>query len=435
MHVLEFPRELQYFILAKLDGVALGHVQCVCRSWQEIVGHLESSFNIWLRCCLKEIPSYILVELTGMCRFIEQGEITADVCNRVGWEFWRDLYREYRRGELLTRWQETSMEITIPFMYGKATSIDLGERYLVSGHSTGNVLVWENLRETDALTMGLVHKHHQHVSCVRVLASERSWTDLGAAQVEDACPCVASSSRDCVINVSTIRGTDTHHIAHFSQQVNNLSVCGEYFVAAAKSSVLHGQPVWRVASSRPLNLEQTDQLWGQRTSNVTAVAMTFGTVVSGDVMGNLLMWDSGVDELKGREPEVIHKFSSSVKQICLQGERLVCLLDDGSLWVRRDTKFTQWLADDLFETYQGTAKCLSLRGTILAVATTMGGVFLYSIPDNKSWDMLEFKHPDSVVRTGKNTITSISLGDDGKSPVVAIAADDETITIIRWQPF
>ncbi|XP_046569091.1 uncharacterized protein LOC124277436 [Haliotis rubra] len=411
MHILEFPRELQYFILAKLDGVALGHVQCVCRSWQEIVGHLESSFNIWLRCCLKEIPSYILVQLTGMCRFIEQGEITADVCNRIGWEFWRDLYREYQRDKLLTQWRDTSMEITIPFMYGKATSIDLGEGYLVSGHTTGNVLVWENLKETDALTMGLVHKHHQHVSCVRVLASERSWKDLGTAQMEEACPCVASSSRDCVINVSTIRGTDTHHIAHFSQQVNHLSVCGEYFVAAAKSSVLHGQPVWRVSSSRPLNLEQTDQLWGQRTSNVTAVAMTFGTVVSGDVMGNLMMWDSGVDELSDREAG-----------------------NDGSLCVRRDSKFTQWLAEDLFETYQGTAKCLSLRGTILAVATTMGGVFLYSIPDNKSYETLEFKHPHSVVRTEKNTITSISLGDDGKSPVVAIAADDETITIIRWQP-
>ncbi len=143
MNILDFPGELQYFILAKLDGFALGRAKCVCRSWQKIIENLESRFNIWLRCCLKEIPANILSELTGMCRFMEQGEITAEVSGQVGWKYWSNVYREYRRSQLIEWWQQTSMEITIPFMYGKATSIDLGgnlfPKKIPGGKNTKNV--------------------------------------------------------------------------------------------------------------------------------------------------------------------------------------------------------------------------------------------------------------------------------------------------------
>jgi len=62
--------------------------------------------HFWLRCCLKEIAPYTLVELTQLMQLSGGRETTlvelaknwaASLESKLPWMFWREVYAEYFR--------------------------------------------------------------------------------------------------------------------------------------------------------------------------------------------------------------------------------------------------------------------------------------------------------------------------------------------------
>lgn len=109
------PEEMQAFILSKLDGNTAAIAKRVCKLWNELLTELETGLHFWLRCCLKEIPTATLVELTRLT-LLEGGiDITLyelaknweeSLSSKLPWMFWREVYAEYYRWCYLLRSQK-----------------------------------------------------------------------------------------------------------------------------------------------------------------------------------------------------------------------------------------------------------------------------------------------------------------------------------------
>ena len=76
------------------------------RIYRTFFSELETGLHFWLRCCLKEIPTATLVELTKLT--LLEGGIDITLCelaknwekslsSKLPWVFWREVYAEYYR--------------------------------------------------------------------------------------------------------------------------------------------------------------------------------------------------------------------------------------------------------------------------------------------------------------------------------------------------
>ena len=128
-HILQLPKELQYFILAKIDGISLCMARQTCSQWHDIVYDLESNFSVWLRCCIKEIPNEIFVRLAGTTDLHNINQIDSTFQNgfkKLHWLFWKQIYVEYVTFGKVGNWKIEKTEITLNNSnYGVSTALDL----------------------------------------------------------------------------------------------------------------------------------------------------------------------------------------------------------------------------------------------------------------------------------------------------------------------
>lgn len=98
MDICRLPEETQLLILSLLDGSSLVRTQRVCHLWRRLVKELETNKQIWLTCCLREIPLDVLIDLTGLSELTARRKagVYAKCCFLL-WQYWKSVYAEFYR--------------------------------------------------------------------------------------------------------------------------------------------------------------------------------------------------------------------------------------------------------------------------------------------------------------------------------------------------
>ncbi|OWF47643.1 uncharacterized protein LOC110454100 [Mizuhopecten yessoensis] len=429
--IMVLAKEIQVLILSKLDGLSLARVQKVCRLWYDIVDDFEKYFHVWLRCCLTEISICDLVEITGLLEIDESDDllVTADNLKKLPTIFWREVYAEYHRNDFIKNKARKMNKIEYPNCYGMVTALKLKDNVLFSGHEDGRVISWENIdgcvRNTTC---------HQHQRMVTDLAVTRADLTVNHLLLGINNTFVISSSKDSSLILNDITGGQSTKISYFSKQVNSVSCSGLTFVAAANCSFLQGHPVWDIDYHKELNarLRCRQDLAGQESTNILAVALQRNKVLASDDIGNLLLYKGTGQDQKSKQdqPIILSVFGAAVKSILFRDDKVVCLTDDGMLCVSLDLK--EFKQHSVYEAINVIPECIAWRVNILVIGAKTGKVFLYLVKGDSDLLHLDLSIPVAIYDTDSEHVNSVAIGDDGNGPVLAIATEHSFITLVRW---
>ena len=119
MSISDIPEELHMYILSRLDGASLYAVKKTCKMWACLVENLEKYFQIWLMCCLKEIPFFMLTEIMGYWQRTVDKKTLIKAYKEMPWIFWREIYAEYTRSCMI----ENTKTNVIDLYYNQAHSM------------------------------------------------------------------------------------------------------------------------------------------------------------------------------------------------------------------------------------------------------------------------------------------------------------------------
>lgn len=218
------PEEMQAFILSKLDGTTAAIAKRVCKLWNELITELETGLHFWLRCCLKEIPTATLVELTKLT--LLEGGIDITLCelaknwekslsSKLPWVFWREVYAEYYRCRYIVGGTEKKIDLYYFPLYGEVGCLHLQDGIIYSGHRNGNIMGWQNIE--DGVTCDLIYKHDRRVTSIAGLDTVTSTSALLYGENKNI---IVSSSKDTTLKVHNIDTEETETLRIYSKHVN-----------------------------------------------------------------------------------------------------------------------------------------------------------------------------------------------------------------------
>lgn len=439
------PQEIQAFILSKLDGKSAANAKKVNRLWNEIITGLETSLHFWLRCCLKELSPYILVELTRLLQ-LSAGrkstlvELSNDWNNslesKLPWMFWQEVYAEYCRSKYICRGKMTKVEFHFFPLDGEVSCLHEHDNIIYSGHKSGAVICWTN--NDGQLTSEVLYRHHRRVTCITGLDMVRTTADILNGEQSHR---IVSCSRDATLMVFDTETEQLSTIKHYTNQVNCVRCWGRHFVAAANRSMIQGQPLWKYDSQSDPSVSIEITLFSQSASNITAVAFWEDTILSGDELGNVFQWtrfaESPVKPRGTNQEEMTHltNLNSPIKELFLLSDRVVCFTGDGKLHIckSRSESEAEFVVHNIFSATLATPEYVTIRGSILAIGCRAGSVFLYHMPSDSAWDNLDLTKPDHTICTGHEHVNGIIIGDDGAGPFVVIATERHMITWVQFR--
>ncbi|ESO83843.1 hypothetical protein LOTGIDRAFT_236369 [Lottia gigantea] len=427
MEIQKLPKELQFYILSKCDGDSLINSGKVCTLWLEIIDVLEKSFHIWTGKCLNEIPRRYLVQLTGIPELLDKRNDS--YCKDVPWTFWKDVYFDYNRMSVVRDWIPERKVVMMPSQLNTCTALRSRDNILVSGHIDGNVVLWKD--EVEPGRFKLLTRHRSHVTAVDMLNTVESMKEVG--EWVDGYT-VVSVSRDSSIHVSNPLSDSVKNITLYRGSVNNLSCWGSKFVVAAESSILNGQPVWKVDHDKTVNV--LHELYGHEESCISAATCWNDQIISGDVIGNLYQWKLNSTTRQQCRPVIVAKFSESyTKQIYFDGYILLCLLGDGSIcWRVGNQKFQTTPNKTELEIFSATPTCLACRARLLVVGLNSGNVLVYYIATEESWLTFNPAVPTCRFRACSDSINCIDVCHDGNTPVIVVSSTNEGISRFTFRP-
>ncbi|KAJ8298160.1 hypothetical protein KUTeg_024691 [Tegillarca granosa] len=376
----QLPKEMLAFILSKLDGISLVKAQRVCKLWYDIIHSFERHFYIWLLTCLKEIPLNNIVELTEIWDLLLLREVNLlSECKRLPWTYWRDIYAEYNRCELIRTREHYLTELCYYQQSGQVTSLALrdpklyiSDYQLLSGHEDGSVLCWNNI--DDCPECSLLHKHHRVITDICVTTSGKTVEDLMSGENDSI---VITSSQDTKVIINNMTTGQSTSVSHYSKQVNTVSCFGLLFLAGGNGNILLGQPVWEITlekNYRDLHIEKAYKLYGHESSVITSVAVwqnriRITQVLAGDDIGYLYSWKLNTDnENKSHDHQlVMANLGSTIKQILFRGELIICLTADGIIHVSTNSK--DFKTYNVYSSLQKIPECIAVRGPLFVIGT------------------------------------------------------------------
>ncbi|XP_052792559.1 uncharacterized protein LOC128226637 isoform X2 [Mya arenaria] len=436
----QLPEEIQAFILSKLNGRSAAVCKKVCKLWHELIEGLESCMHFWLRCCLKEIPMYTLVEYTRLMQLSGGREATltelaldwmSSLGSKLPWMFWREVYAEFYRTTYIMTREEKKTELHFYPLHGEVSCLHVQDNVVYSGHDSGLVMSWENV-EAD-LHCETLYRHHRRVTYLTGLDMVTTTNDILNGETSNI---IVSSSKDANLMLYNLETETSSTINHYTKQINCVSTWGRHLVAAADRCFIQGQPLWKVDKS-DLSVGVTCTLFSQSASDITAVAFWEETVLSGDEMGNLFQW-SGCLQCRqegNQDMTPVANLQARVKAIFIQGSKIICFTSDNCLHIsqyKSDSKI-EFDKLNIHTALMKTAEFITVRGPILAIGCKSGFVYLYHIPKPSDWDNLLLEKPAHILQFSKDHIHSIAIGDDGSCPYIVVATEDYCINIVQFK--
>ncbi|KAL4230646.1 hypothetical protein ACF0H5_011023 [Mactra antiquata] len=426
--IMCFPEELHIELLRKVDGKTLAVCKRVCKLWHGLISKLEER-KIWLYKCLLEIPWYIFQELTGLT--VDKKLLYFELCSHspLPWQFWREIYAEYKRFDYITNGIEKRTELYFPFEHGEITCLYIHnpDDVIYSGHDSGNVISWSDINEDKKFRV--LYKHYKRVTCIGGLNMVTSLDDLHSCNYGNK---IISSSRDSNVILYNIKNRKYQTIRHYNKQVNSLSAWGDHFICGADKSSIQGHPLWRSSNHDDIDINETCILYNQ-SSDITAVAFWDNVILSGNDVGDLYIWSHDLQSsIKGRQLMThVASLESCIKSIYVLGTRVICFTADGQLCISRHKETFEFQKYDFYKKLLKSPECISVRGSILAIGCRSGSVFLYHIEKDEDWDHLYDIKP-RVVKTSHDHVHSIVIGGNTTGPYVAIATNEYCLTIVQY---
>ncbi|XP_053399893.1 uncharacterized protein LOC123557594 [Mercenaria mercenaria] len=433
------PEEMQAYVLSKLDGKSAAVAKRVCKLWNELVTGLETCMHFWLRCCLKEIPPYTMVELTRLMQLSGGRENTlvelatdwrTSLESKLPWMFWREVYAEFSRCRYIKHGVEKRIDLHFFPTHGDVTCLYVQDNVIYSGHESGQVISWKNIEED--LHYHVLYKHHRRVTSIAGLDMVMTTKDILNGMCGNK---IVSSSMDTTLIVYNLETEKSTTIQHYSKQANYVRSWGNHFVAAANRSLIQGQPIWRSVDQSNAETEILCTLYSQSAADITAVAFWEDTVLSGDEMGNLFLWTGclGCGQEDKQDMAQVANIGCCIKSIYILGKRIVCYTSDGFLHVSRYKEDYVFDKYDMYKCIFKTPECVVIHGSVLAIGCRSGFVYLYHLPSGRDWDTLDLATPTRVIQTSHDHINALVIGDIGDGPFVAIATEDYSITIVQYR--
>lgn len=170
MSFSEVPKEIQAFILSKLDGCSLVRAQRTCRLWYETIHKLERIFHIWLMCCLKEVDTDILIDITGIVQLAAlQCKDAVSTLGQMPWHLWRAVYAEFHRAQYINLGTRKTLELYFFMGYGMVTCLQMKGLYvtLSSLDSCLRPILPVTNQQTQSLhTYSWHYSTHPHTICI-----------------------------------------------------------------------------------------------------------------------------------------------------------------------------------------------------------------------------------------------------------------------------
>ncbi|XP_060556281.1 uncharacterized protein LOC132716955 [Ruditapes philippinarum] len=432
------PVETQAYILSKLDGRTSAVAKKVCTLWNEIITGFETCMHFWMRCCLREIPPYTLVELTRLMQLSGGRESTlvqqaADwktaVESNLHWMYWKQVYAEYWRYRYIEHGVEKRIELHFYPTHGQVRCLYVQDNVIYVGHESGEVISWRNME--DNLEFRVLYKHHRRVTDITGLDMVMPTKDILNGEFVNK---IVSSSMDTRLILYNLNTKKSNTIQHYSKQVNCVRSWGHHFVAAADRSILQGQPIWRSSHRSTTDTKKLCTVFSQSIADMTAVAFWEDTVVAGDLFGSLYTWSDclGCDQQDKQDMTYITNLGSCIKSIFLLGKRIICYTSDGFLNVSKD-KEDVFEAHNIYKCLYKTPECVAYKGSVLAIGCRFGAVYLYHLPLDKDWNCLNIAKPTRVIQTSQEHIHALAIDDDGDGPFIVIATESYSILIVQFR--
>ncbi|KAK3600513.1 hypothetical protein CHS0354_028713 [Potamilus streckersoni] len=452
--IIHFPREVQAYILSKLDGVSSAFAKRVCRTWYEIISELERGLHYWFCRCVKEISRYSLVEITQLAQLSRQREITlveysqewtVNKCKILPWSFWREVYAEFYRCQFIRTGEEKRTQLCYFFLHGEVTALHFQDNMIFSGHASGSVICWKNLESQ--MECDVIIKHQRPVTSITGLNMYDNVDDILcgkhlnmiiSASIDSKLIChhLVTDNKDDDEEEEEEEKEDNIEIQHFIKRVNVVRSWGSCFIAAANGSLVQGQPIWNVDSEQGRPTQYiVRHLFGQTASNMTAVAFWDNTVLSGDEMGNVFKWSGNVldkeNKYTAEDMIFLNNFRSPVKKLFILEDIIICFTGDGNMHISDDQETFTVL--DVFSCVHMYPEEISIRGPVIAIGFRGGMIHLYLVDSKEDWRRFDITKPVRTYNTGAEHINALTIGDDGGGPVIVIATEELHVTVLQFR--
>ncbi|XP_076117790.1 uncharacterized protein LOC143085380 [Mytilus galloprovincialis] len=424
--ISDIPEEIHMFILSRLDGQSLVRAKRTCKMWACLIENLEKFFGIWLMCCLNEIPLFMLTEIMGYNQKKTDHKILIKSCKQLPWIFWREIYAEYKRAFTI-EWAKMEMaDLYYDQAHSVITSLAIKDGKLLTGHEDGSVFCWKNVA-MEGLDLKLVHKHQRRVTCMAVTTT---CTDVSELLSSKCHTLIVTGSQDYGVFVSDMTKSNSTELDYYNLQINSVSCFGPYITSVANGSFVQGQSVWHVSTEGSLTVTQESKLEPpDNYSNPVHVALTEDRVFVVEENGGLYRWtwNDGIPN----KSVVITNLSCPVKSLICKDDCLVCLLDNGELEVT-DSKSSYHRKWNINELLQRQPESMAWRGPLFALGTKGGVVYMYLVKDIENMKSLDLTKPAAKLTVEADHVNHIAIGDDGSSPLVAIATEQLHLSLFKF---
>ncbi|XP_054714962.1 uncharacterized protein LOC129224522 [Uloborus diversus] len=422
MAVPDVPAEILEHIFTFLDGHSFCNVKFVCKNWYAVGKAMQTKNWLWKHFCCKEIPPILLEELISF-KVVPLTESIID---------WMAVYKKWWSGKMI-KLPSKSPKSWQAFYYDPITVIKSSGSYVLTGHNSGVMCVW-NIHNGD-----LLHRVQYHLKRITDMALV-DLLNLGSYGLESlswAHHHIITTSNDFLIQVRSLLEplscTSCTVLNYHSDIVTSIRVFGDKFAVCSRDNTI---TLYEMKVEKPFRL---------KVSLITAI------IGPADILLTLGFWHDQVKCIthSGR----LKTFSSSTEiwsekkylktSFCENGsenivsvsmafmfhnEIIMLLTADGKLVISVDEHCKHY---NLMRNLKTVLVTLLLQGTTLALGGENGKLFLFHVPDYTSLKELDLSKPDAAIYLSEASIISIDISYKLNSLLIT-AATTESIYTIEW---
>ncbi|XP_078323492.1 uncharacterized protein LOC111124846 [Crassostrea virginica] len=426
-----FPNEVLEKLFVYMNAENLMRAKKVCNRWNGVIQTLEQKGSVWLDFCIQEIPVYILFDITKLNELLyaKKGSIFYHLLSKLSWVFWKEIFKEYTRTGRIARDLHAITTITYNSDCGQVTALAFNDLLFYSGFENGDVYLWKNIDgcQSRARVGGSVPCPVQAIYCNPEGTTTTKLQKGGSNNTES----LLIVYKDLIRLQKDSKGDKWKLDIRRKPCENSHEFCPICPPGQTAAFEWYSGNQFHIVT----NEKETRHVNSNPMEHLTACSHSCGMIVFGRSTGEIMVCEE-LDSLETLSDATDMKFKllgrlgSSVRQVICKGKHIVCLTDDSNIYVSVNmSTFHKIATHDNFCCH---VECIAWHGSVLAIGTKYGFVYVYHIPREAHLQNIDLKDC-TTIQLNCEHVNNIAIGDDGSRVVVAVATDLlGVIHIIRW---
>ncbi|XP_064638012.1 uncharacterized protein LOC135494139 isoform X2 [Lineus longissimus] len=415
MLVCDLPDEVLYHIFRFVSGGTLLQLRCVCSHWYRVISHIVKKPLTWKERCFAEIAEPILLDLTfsSDLKLLAKGCVVCGcICGTDGAKqccqerqldpsslhieasAWLKIYMMWWRSRKVGSGKELKTLISAK---AAMTAVKYNGDYIVGATKVGTIEIWNHL--TGACVANFLANFYNIVDLKLIPLQEFGINSLPKEHLGNMSTTrLVTAGIDRSITVYDIKPdllNDTYRNDTYWKNSSSTRIVGlgiwSHRIIGTSAEILH-------AGHKVLNLieKKVECYLAGHKSYPQCIDFWKNKVLSGTTQGNLLRWrlddcpvlDEDDSMTPMLEAEVVAEFHNVIVNVIYRDSLILLIKSPGTLCISTDDGVTFC---EIFpmEILSCLAKLVALKGTLFALCTSSGLVFLYHMDDYKNFDQLD----------------------------------------------